>query len=629
MVDSGRRTAKTHLLRPPSAVRHSSGRWVLAALLLCAAACDRKPDRPTATAPAPPEPTGPALFDDVTKASGIDFTYRNGEDTAEHLAILETLGGGVALLDYDGDGLLDVFLTGGGLYAGPDHKDIVGLPCRLYRNLGGGKFKDVTAEAGLDKLAGGAPWFYTHGAAVADYDRDGWPDLLVTGWGHLALFRNVPVDPGDPKKGRRFVDVTARAGLSQGITWATSAAFGDLDGDGYPDLYVCQYVNWSFDNNPVCNYDGKSNDVCPPRNFNGLPHKVYRNAPLTPDSSPPKGEGGTRKFVNVSAEAGLVAAGPDSCKGLGVLLVDVDGDGKPDVFVANDTTDKLLYLNRSVPGRIRLEEVGQSSGAARDGQGMASGSMGVDAGDYDGSGRPALWVTNYEQEYHGLYRNDIRPGAVVFRHSTVAAGLAVGAQKCVGWGTAFFDVDLDGWEDLFVANGHVVRYHSEAGVGRRQPPALYRNLGGRFKDISGQIGSYYGRHNGRGIGFGDLDNDGRTDLVISHVNEPAAVLRGVGGAGRHWLGVQLVGKDNADVVGAKAQLRAGGRTLTRFAKGGGSYLSSGDRRLLFGLGDQTAPGPLTVTWPDGSRQQFDGLAADRYHRIHQGQSRAEPYPVRE
>jgi hypothetical protein len=312
-----------------------------------------------------------------------------------------------------------------------------------------------------------------------------------------------------------------------------------------------------------------------------------------------------------------------------VLLVDVDGDGKPDVYVANDTTERFLYLNRSSPGTIRFEEVGMSAGVACDDRGGMTGSMGVDAGDYDGSGRPSLWVTNYEQELHGLYQNDCRPGLVRFRFQTQAAGLAELGQKYVGWGTAFLDVDLDGWEDLFVVNGHAIRYHSAAGVGRKQPPLLYRNLGGKFKECSPLIGSYAARATlARGVGFGDLDNDGRIDLVISHMNEPAAVLRGTGGAGRHWLGVQLVGKDHADVVGARVELRAGQRTLTRFAKGGGSYLSSGDRRLVFGLGGQKEPGRLTVTWPDGTKQDFDGLGADRYHRIVQGQARAEPYPLR-
>jgi hypothetical protein len=602
----------------------------LAALLLSAAACQPRQDKPPQATGTAEAPAGPPFFEDVTAASGMVFSYRNGEETANHFAILESLGGGVALIDYDGDGLLDVFLTGGGHYAGDDLKQVVGLPCRLYKNLGGGKFRDVTAEAGLDRLAGGRPWFYNHGAAVADYDRDGWPDLLVTGWGGLALFRNVPVDPNDPARGRRFEDVTAKAGLGEGITWATSAAFGDLDGDGYPDLYVCQYVNWSFANNPRCDFDGKTNDVCPPRNFDGLPHKVYRNVPLTPNPSPPRGEGGARMFVDAGAGAGLVAAGHESSKGLGVLLIDVNGDGKPDVYVANDAVDKFLYLNRSVPGTIRFEEVGQASGTARDGLGNANGSMGVDAGDYDGSGRPALWVTNYENEQHGLYRNEWRPGVPFFTYKTIEAGLAAGGQKNVGWGTAFLDVDLDGWEDLFVVNGHATRFHSETGAGRLQPPVLFRNLGGKFQDVSRQIGTYHDKnHLARGVGFGDLDNDGRTDLVISHMNEPVTVLRGVGGRGCRWLGVELLGKDHADVVGARVELKAGGRTLTRFAKGGGSYLSSSDRRLLFGLGPDGTPGRLTVTWPDGSRQTFDGLAADRYHRIRQGKAEAEPYPAKE
>jgi hypothetical protein len=584
-------------------------RWLmpalLAGLLLAAAACNSKPEAPPTPA-APPPPSGPPLFEDVTAASGLRFTYRNGEETADHLSILESLGGGVALIDYDGDGLLDVLLTGGGHYAGADKRDIVGLPCKLFKNLGGLKFRDVTAEVGLDRLAGGRPWFYTHGAAVADYDRDGWPDLLVTGWGRVALCRNVP----DGKGGRRFADVTAAAGLDKGVTWATSAAFGDLDGDGYPDLYVCQYVNWSFRNNPRCAFEGVA-DVCTPKPFDGLPHKVYRNT-------------GAGAFVDVSAAAGLRPAGRDSSKGLGVLLVDVDGDGKPDVYVANDTTDNFLYLNRSTPGLIRLEEVGLAAGVARDQHGRATGSMGVDAADYDGSGRPSLWVTNYEQEQHGLYRQG-RPGALFFQHETAPAGLAAMAQKYVGWGTAFLDADLDGWEDLLVVHGHVARYRTETGVGRKQPPRLFHNVGGKFEEISRRLGGYAeSNHPARGVGFGDLDNDGRVDLVISHVNEPAALLDGIGGEGRHWLGVELAGRGHADVVGAKLELQSGGRVLTRFAKGGGSYLSSGDRRHVFGLGAEAQPGRLSVTWPDGTKQHFDGLGADRYYRVTQGQAKAEP-----
>ncbi len=592
-------------------------RWFWAALLLgllLAAACTRND---AVVAPAqkqrPEDVVGPPLFEDVTAAAGMHFTYRNGEDTANHLSILESLGGGIGLIDFDGDGLLDVFLPGGGAFAGADKKDIVGLPCKLYRNLGNGKFQDVTVAVGLDKLAGGKPWFYTHGVAVADYDRDGWPDLLVTGWGGVALFHNVPVDPADPLQppldkggkrggGRRFEDVTIRAGLDKGIDWATSAAFADLDGDGFPDLYVCQYVDWSWKKNPPCTYDGKTPDVCPPRHFDGLPHKLYRNT-------------GTGAFVDVTQEAGLKPGGPNESKGLGVLIVDVDGDGKPDIYVANDTVDNFLYLNKSQRGQLRFEEVGLSSGVARDDRGMANGSMGLDAGDPERTGQPYLWVTNYENELHALYRNDCKPGRPFFHFRTAAVGIAAIGQKYVGWGTAFLDVDLDGWEDLFVANGHAIRHPTGKESSRKQQPVLLRNLEGKFRNISAQMGSYYQTpHLARGVGVGDLDNDGRTDLVISHMNEPVAVLRGIGGKDHHWLGVQLVGKDHACVVGAKAVLDVNGQRQTRFAKGGGSYASSGDRRLLFGLGPATS-GKLTVTWPDGNTERFDSLAVDRYHQI--------------
>jgi hypothetical protein len=585
---------------------------LLAFLLLSLGACARKPTGAEADVKKGDETRkeeqdeGPPLFEDVTAASGIDFSYRNGEDTADHLSILESLGGGVALIDYDGDGLLDVFLPGGGGFAGPDKKQIVGRPCKLYRNLGKRKFKDVTADVGLDKLAGGKPWFYTHGAAVADVDRDGRPDLLVTGWGRVALFRNID--------GKRFEDVTEKSGLVEGITWATSAAFADLDGDGTPDLYLCQYVNWSFANNPACSYDGKTPDVCPPKNFSGLPHKLFLND-------------GKGKFRDVSAEAGLKPGGPDASKGLGVVIVDVDGDGKPDIYVCNDTVDNFLYVNKSERGKLRFEERGLTSGSARDDRGAANGSMGADAGDYDGSGKPAIWVTNYENELHALYRNECRPGRVFFTHRTTAAGIAAVGQKYVGWGTAFLDADLDGREDLFVANGHAIRYPTGKGVNRRQEPVLLMNHGSKFRSAGRRLGDYGAQpHLARGVGFGDLDNDGRTDLVISHVNEPAAVLRGIGGEGRHWLGVGLEGKGHGCAVGARAVFEAGDLKLTRFVKGGGSYASSGDRRLLFGLGDQTK-GRLTVHWPDGTQEQFDGLAVDRYYRIVQGEKKAAEFPA--
>jgi hypothetical protein len=555
--------------------------------------CQRSiPTDPQETASLPATP----IFQDVTAASGLHAEYHNGEE-AGYFTILESLGGGVALLDYDGDGLLDVYVPGGGYFEG---QAIRGYPGKLFKNLGEFRFRDVTHDAGLDQ-----PVFYLHGCAVADYDRDGWPDLLVTGYGRVALFHNEP----DGKGGRHFVEVTRQVGLTDDL-WSTSAAWVDLDGDGYPDLYICHYVDWSLTaNHPRClDVDGKERDICPPGRFQALPHRLYRNL-------------GGKAFQDVSREAGLRIEDPrkDFGRGLGVLAIDLNDDNLPDLYVANDESDNFLYLNRSRPGVIRLEEIGLSSGVARDHMGAANGSMGVAAADYDETGRPSLWVTNFEGELHALYHNESRGKQTFFRHVSQPSGIAALGMSNVGWGTGFLDLDHDGREHLLFVNGHP-NHHPRGGGSRAQRPILLRNLGrGRFEPMTAAGGPYFqAEHNARGVAFGDLDNDGRIDLVISQVNGPVTLLRNVVQTSNHWLGIMLAGREHRDIVGAKLTLEVSGRRLTRFAQGGGSYLSASDPRIIFGLGSKPQVGRLTITWPGGKAEHWDGLAVDRYHRIEEG-----------
>jgi hypothetical protein len=565
-------------------------------ILLAAGACGEKEPPP-----AEEKPLGPPLFEDVTARTGVRFTYHNGQE-AGHYAILESLGGGVALFDYDGDGLLDIFVTGGGYFDGLGKKQIKGYPGRLYKNLGNWKFKDVTREVGLDQ-----PLFYTHGCAVGDYDCDGWPDLLVTGWGRVALYHNEP----DGKGGRRFREVTSKARLNDKL-WSTSAAWADLDGDGYPDLYICHYVDWSFANNPPCpGYtSGIKRDVCPPKQFQGLPHILYKN-----------NRDGT--FTDVSAKAGirLDPAQGDLGKGLGVVIADFNDDRRPDIYVANDTVDNFLYMNR---GAWKFEETGLSSGVARDDLATPQGSMGVTVGDYNRSGWASIFVTNYENEMHALYQNLGKDE--LFSFSTPASGISSIGQRFVGFGTSFVDVENSGWEDLVIINGHVIRYPTLSSL--KQKPVLLKNQGnGRFRDITPEGGPFFrAEHIGRGLAVGDLDNDGRPDLVVNRVNEPVVVLRNVAGEGgprNHWLGIELVRAKYRDAVGAKIVVEAGGARLTRFVAGGGSYLSASDPRHLFGLGKGRKVDRVTVYWPSGQKQVWDGkdLAADRYWLLVEGEKK--------
>jgi len=387
--------------------------------------------------------------------------------------------------------------------------------------------------------------------------------------------------------------------------------------------------------------------VCPPKNFTGLEHKLFRNL-------------GNGTFQDVSKQAGLRVAHTDEeieqltwlsqhsrerlkrderegdtkfGKGLGVLMVDVNSDGKPDIYVANDTVDNFLYVNRTTkPGEFRFEEMGWASGTARDDMGTPNGSMGLAASDFNGSGKPSIWVANYENELHALYRNDCKAefadrckDKIAFTFFSAPAGLAVFGRMTVGWGTGFLDIDHHGAEDLFLVTGHATRVPKNSP--RAQAPFLARNENGKFKNIGNQGGPYFAvsRQVARGAVQADFDNDGRVDLAVIHTNEPVAILRNEAETkGRHWLGLELTGKDHADVVGAKIVFEAEGRKQTRFHQGGGSYASSSDRRHVIGLGTAAGISKLTVIWPDGREQSFADLKLDRYYRVTQGSDKAEP-----
>jgi hypothetical protein len=565
---------------------------VAAAIALVVACTPNAPPAPPPALPTSEEPAGPPPFADVTATSGIAFTYRNGED-AEHFAIIESLGGGVALFDYDGDGLLDIFLPGGGYY---DGKKVLGHPCKLFRNRGDFKFEDVSATVGLDKVK----FQYSHGAAAFDYDCDGWPDLLVTGYNRLVLLRNE----SDGKGGCRFVDVTKAAKLDDAL-WSTSAAWGDLDGDGYPEIYVCHYGDWGFDtNHPIdCMYDGKTRDVCQPRRFKPLPHTLYHN-----------NCDGT--FTDVSERVKLRKDG----KGIGVVFVDVNNDAKPDIYVANDTDDNFLYMNRSAGRGLAFEEISLTASVARDDRGTANGSMGIDAGDFNRSGWASLIVTNYENELPALYKNGGDKTAVRFTFDTLRSGVGVIGGSYVSWGTGFFDHDNDGWEDLLIVSGHAIRFPTK--IDRRQRPVLLHNQSGKFKPAVSTGWAYIGQpHNARGAAFGDLDNDGKLDVVVSHLNEPVVVLKNVAPTtGRNWVGVRLLGQKGADVVGARVVLESAGGRQTRFVKGGGSYGSTRDPRLHFGLGADTKIDKVTVYWPSGKSQEVAGLEPGAYWELTEGEA---------
>jgi hypothetical protein len=514
-------------------------------------------------------------FRDVAAEAGLAAKFPNGGDTSKRF-IVETTGSGAAFLDYDNDGLPDLFLVSG-----------EGGVSRLYHNEGRGRFRDVTAKMGLDRASG-----WGQGVCAGDFDNDGFTDLFVTYWGQNHLYRNVG--------GARFEDVTERAGLKQNrVRYNTGCAFLDYDRDGRADLFVANYLK--FDpatapkpgENPYCFYRGIA-VACGPR---GLPFDrniLYHN----------NGDG---TFSDVSEQSGV--ATPHENYSLGVLTGDFNGDGLTDIYVACDQTPSLLYINQ---GNGKFEEEAVLRGAAFDDNGRAMSGMGAAAGDYDGDGLPDIFRSNFSDERETLYRNR---GGGEFDDTTIRAGLSRNTRY-VGWGCGFFDFDNDGWPDLLLVNGHVFPEVDRLGIDIRfrDHAILYRNLGkGAFADVTAGAGpGILAAHAARGAAFADYDNDGVIEVVVNNQNEPPSLLKQSMTPPGHWISLRLAGtRSNRSALGARVRVTAGGRTQSDEVRSGGSYLSQNDLRLHFGLGAAAKIERIEVDWPSGVKQTLRDLTADR------------------
>ena len=534
----------------------------------------------------------PAAFPqlkDITGSTGIHFNHLA---TPEQRYIVESMSGGVALIDYNHDGWPDIYFTNAPSVA----MSLAGKKATgaLYRNNHDGTFTDVTDTAGV-----GTPC-WAMGASVGDYNNDDWPDLLVTCFGGVVLYRNN----GDGT----FTDVTKQSGLGGDTGWATGATFGDYDSDGWVDLFVAHYVDLHLDDLPqfgsskTCQYHGVAVQ-CGPRGLKGSPDNLYHN-----------NHDGT--FTDVSREAGV--DDPAGYFGLTAVWSDLLGDHKPLLFVANDGEPNYLYRN---DGHGHFSDVAEDAGVSVNGDGFEQANMGVALGDYEHKGRLSIAVTHFSDEYTTLFRND---GNLSFADVSAASGIGPPTRMFVGWGDAFVDLDNDGWVDLFLVNGHVYPQVNAAGVGikYREPAVLLRNnRDGNFTDVSREAGpAIQTPQVSRGLAVGDLFNDGHMELVIENLEGQPMILRPEGGPQNHWVGIALQGTtSNRLALNARVRVTAGDLVQTDEVRSGGSYLSQNDLRLHFGLGAHARIDKLEIFWPSGANEVLTSLAADRIYTVVEGQ----------
>ena len=529
-----------------------------------------------------PSATGPSVvFTDVTLQAGIRFVHNSGAFGRKYLP--ETMGSGALWFDADGDGWQDLLLVNSKNW--PGHPGQRSLPA-LYRNTHDGAFLDITRGSGLDVEV------YGIGAAAADYDNDGKVDVYITALGGNRLFKNLG--------GGRFLDVTSTAGVADG-GFSTSALWFDYDNDGKVDLFVTHYVEWSIDKDLFCTLDGKNKSYCTPESYKGQSPSLFRNR-------------GNGTFENVTKQAGIFDT---SSKGLGVAMLDFDGDSRMDLFVANDTEPNRLYRNK---GNGTFEDVAVGAGVAFSESGVARAGMGVDASDYDGSGRPSLIIGNFANQMMALYHNE---GHGLFIDDAPKSAVGRSSLLTLTFGCFFFDYDLDGLPDIFAANGHVSDdiERVQSRVTYAQRPHLFRNVGRKqFEDMSLQAGPALQRAIvARGAAYSDYDHDGDLDIVVTTNNGPARLFRNDGGNRNNVLRVETVGTtSNRDGIGARVEVSVHGARLWQIVKTGSSYASQSELPLTFGLGGATTVDGVRVAWPSGRVDVMGALQANQSITIQEG-----------